>query len=54
MADITAPITQGTLLSRVNWVDAGPFIALAVLVVVGFLVNPDFLSQANLTNVITR
>jgi ribose transport system permease protein len=31
-----------------------PFIALAVLVVVGTLVNPDFLTPSNLLNVVTR
>jgi ribose transport system permease protein len=31
-----------------------PFIALAVLVLVGALVNPDFLSASNLLNVVTR
>ena len=55
MADIVAtPPRQRSLLGRINWIDLGPFIALAVLVVVGFLVNPDFLSPTNLTNVITR
>jgi ribose transport system permease protein len=31
-----------------------PFIALAVLIVAGTLVNPDFLSASNLLNVVTR
>lgn len=37
-----------------TWVDAGPFLALVVLLVVGFLINPDFLSPTNLSNVVTR
>jgi ribose transport system permease protein len=37
-----------------SWVDAGPFIALAALMVVGVLVNPDFLSVTNLSNVVAR
>lgn len=37
-----------------RWVDVGPFIALAVLLAVGFLINPDFLSVNNLSNVVTR
>ena len=37
-----------------SWADAGPFLALAALLVIGFLVNPDFLSVTNLSNVITR
>jgi ribose transport system permease protein len=31
-----------------------PFIALAILIVVGALVNPDFLTASNLLNVVTR
>lgn len=37
-----------------SWLDAGPFLALAALMVVGFLINPDFLSLTNLSNVVTR
>ncbi|MDW6024144.1 ABC transporter permease [Mesorhizobium sp. BAC0120] len=37
-----------------SWSDAGPFLALAALLVVGFLINPDFLSATNLSNVVTR
>ncbi|MCX5512801.1 ABC transporter permease [Kaistia algarum] len=37
-----------------NWGDAGPFLALVVLLVIGFVINPDFLSVTNLSNVITR
>ncbi|HWK68888.1 MAG TPA: ABC transporter permease [Rhizobiaceae bacterium] len=37
-----------------SWPDAGPFLALVALLVVGFLINPDFLSATNLGNVITR
>jgi ribose transport system permease protein len=39
---------------KINWVDAGPFIALAALLLVGFLVNPEFLSANNIANVVTR
>ncbi|KQV70252.1 ABC transporter permease [Rhizobium sp. Root1220] len=38
----------------ISWTDAGPFLALAVLLAVGFVINPDFLSTTNLSNVITR
>lgn len=41
-------------LTSVNWVDLGPFLALAALLVVGFLINPDYLALNNLTNVATR
>jgi ribose transport system permease protein len=37
-----------------SWADAGPFLALAALMVIGFLVNQDFLAATNLSNVITR
>ncbi len=39
---------------NIGWTDFGPFLALLALLVVGFLVNPDFLSATNLANVITR
>ncbi len=39
---------------RFSWADAGPFLALAALLALGFLINPDFLSPTNLANVITR
>ena len=38
----------------VCWTEAGPFLALAVLLAVGYLINPDFLSATNLSNVVTR
>ncbi|WP_027036268.1 ABC transporter permease [Mesorhizobium ciceri] len=39
---------------NISWTDVGPFLALAALLVVGYLINPDFLSATNLANVITR
>lgn len=39
---------------HVGWSDAGPFLALAVLLVVGYFINPDFLSVTNLSNVVAR
>jgi ribose transport system permease protein len=39
---------------NIGWTDVGPFLALAALLVVGFLINPDFLSATNLANVVTR
>lgn len=41
-------------LPRLDWVAAAPFVALACLLVFGALVNPSFLSLANLANVLTR
>lgn len=37
-----------------NWVDAGPFIALGALLAIGWLINPEFLSATNLSNVVAR
>jgi ribose transport system permease protein len=37
-----------------SWTDVGPFLALVTLMVIGFAINPDFLSATNLSNVITR
>jgi ribose transport system permease protein len=39
---------------RVDMRAVSPFIALAVLMMVGALVNPDFLNPSNLLNVVTR
>ncbi|MBB3948806.1 ABC transporter permease [Aureimonas jatrophae] len=54
MTDATLTMERGGRRLRVNWVDWGPFLALAALLLVGFLINPDFLSINNLTNVVTR
>jgi ribose transport system permease protein len=39
---------------NIGWADVGPFVALLALLVIGFVINPDFLSATNLGNVITR
>lgn len=54
MSDITATPASEPWHQRINWVDIGPFIALAILVMAGVLINPDFLSPTNITNVVTR
>ncbi len=41
-------------LPRINLVQAGPFVALAVLVLIGALANPAFLGAGNIANVLTR
>ena len=38
----------------INWTDAGPFLALGALLLIGYLINPDFLSATNLGNVVAR
>ena len=47
----TAPSREGI---SINWGSLAPFIALAVIVVLGALINSNFLSTNNLLNVITR
>jgi ribose transport system permease protein len=54
MSDITATPGREPWHQRINWVDIGPFIALTILVMAGVLINPDFLSPTNITNVVTR
>ncbi len=49
----TAPLTHEKDFN-ISWADAGPFLALAALLLIGFIINPDFLSVTNLSNVITR
>lgn len=39
---------------HVNWTETGPFLALAILLGIGYLINRDFLSLTNLSNVIAR
>jgi len=39
---------------NLSWTDVGPFLALAALLMVGVLINPDFISVTNLSNVVTR
>src|ERR1700761_7042187 len=56
MADIAATTARARRkhVGKLNWAELGPFLALAILLIVGFLVNPDFLSANNITNVVTR
>ena len=54
MTDIAAPPQREPFSHRINWVDIGPFIALAVLILAGVIINPDFLSPTNVANVVTR
>jgi ribose transport system permease protein len=39
---------------NIGWTDVGPFLALLALLLIGFVINPDFLSATNLGNVVTR
>ncbi|HWV20242.1 MAG TPA: ABC transporter permease [Devosia sp.] len=51
---MAAPPQREPFTQRINWVDIGPFIALAVLILAGVIINPDFLSPTNIANVVTR
>jgi len=46
-----APTTQRR---RIRWGELAPFIALAVILIAGALINPNFLAFNNLMNVVTR
>lgn len=39
---------------RIRWGELAPFIALAVILIAGVLINPNFLALNNLMNVVTR
>lgn len=39
---------------QIKWADLAPFIALAVIIFVGTMINSNFMSSANMVNVITR
>lgn len=39
---------------RIDWTEAGPFLALAVLLTIGYVINSDFLGLTNLSNVFAR
>ncbi|MGZ9810128.1 ABC transporter permease [Pseudoroseicyclus sp. H15] len=51
-ADITA--APGKRRQGIRWGELAPFIALAVIVILGALINSNFLSANNLLNVVTR
>ena len=56
MADVATPTrrSEGGWRPRLDLHVIGPLVALLVLIVVGALMNPNFLSAANLTNVLAR
>lgn len=54
MTAATASVAAGTEGSRIRWSDLAPFIALAMIIILGTLINSNFMSSANLMNVITR
>jgi ribose transport system permease protein len=54
MSTATATVAPADEGSRIRWADLAPFIALAVILLLGTLMNSNFASPANLANVITR
>ncbi|MDQ0346054.1 ABC transporter permease [Ancylobacter vacuolatus] len=54
MADVATAPPRAQHNWSIGWGDAGPFLALAALVAIGYLINPDFLSANNIANVVTR
>lgn len=46
-----APSSEGR---RIRWGELAPFLALAVIVIIGALINANFLSPNNVLNVVTR
>jgi ribose transport system permease protein len=54
MTDTVAAARPAGRSLRLDMRALSPFIALAILIVVGALVNPDFLTASNLLNVVTR
>lgn len=49
-----AVANTGGVLRRIRWADMGPFIALAVVVLIGVMISSNFLSGTNIANVVTR
>lgn len=48
-------LTKGTAAPRrFRWADMGPFIALAIVILAGVMLNSSFLSGTNIANVVTR
>lgn len=54
MTAATASVAADSEGSRIRWSDLAPFIALAMIIILGALINSNFMSSANLMNVITR
>ena len=54
MATATATVAPAEGGNRIRWADLAPFIALAVILLLGALINSNFTSPTNLANVVTR
>lgn len=54
---MTSATTELTILKsprRIRWAAMGPFIALALVILAGILVNSNFATETNISNVVTR
>lgn len=54
MTSATISIAGDEAPRRVRWATMGPFIALAIVLLVGTMLNPSFATATNLANVVTR
>lgn len=54
MSETTLNTAKTSKLSGFDLKTAGPAVALALLCLIGFLLNPAFLSEGNITNLLTR
>jgi len=54
MTSTATNIAGGEASRRIRWADMGPFIALAVVVLIGVLLNSSFMTGTNIANVVTR
>lgn len=54
MTSATTSIPIAKAPSRIRWAAMGPFIALAIVLVVGTMLNSNFATGTNISNVITR
>ncbi len=54
MTELSTPASKPNRGFFLDLKAAGPFVALTILVIIGYLLNPAFLSEGNLTNLLTR
>mgnify|MGYP000754803524 CR=1 FL=1 len=54
MSDTAAPRSAIPRMTAMDFKTLGPAMALILLCVIGFMLNPAFLSEGNITNLLTR
>ena len=52
--DVAAGEARGLPKFKIDFAVAGPFLALVVLFILGTLINPSFMSEGNISNILTR